>query len=107
MVVIHHPSGHDLGADHSVAAPAGVPDGVARSEPWFRRKQYGWGRVPTTWQGWVVLTAYLIIVLAPPLLAGTTRAVLSLVAVVAMPILVTIATRKGEPPRWQWGGRSP
>ena len=81
---------------------------MARPPYWFHRKRYGWGwGVPATWQGWVVLGAYLAIVLVPLLLASTTGAVLSLVAVmVATPILVIIGVRKGEPPRWQWGGRS-
>ena len=27
-------------------------------KPWFRAKHYGWGWVPATWQGWLVLVVY-------------------------------------------------
>jgi len=26
---------------------------------WFKRKLYGWGWVPVTWQGWLVLGVYI------------------------------------------------
>ena len=83
------------------------PSDVTNPTYWFHRKQYGWGwGIPATWQGWVVLGAYLVLVIAPLLLSNTTGAVLSLVAiVVATPILIVIAIRKGEPPQWQWGRR--
>ncbi|MDX1765909.1 MAG: hypothetical protein R3313_03065 [Candidatus Saccharimonadales bacterium] len=31
---------------------------------WFKRKRYGWGWVPTTWQGWALTVAYIVIVIA-------------------------------------------
>jgi len=38
-----------------------------RSDPeyWFAAKRYGWGwGLPTAWQGWVVLTAFIGLVAA-------------------------------------------
>jgi amino acid transporter len=31
---------------------------------WFKAKRYGWGWVPATWQGWLVLALYIAIVVA-------------------------------------------
>jgi drug/metabolite transporter (DMT)-like permease len=77
---------------------------------WFPSKRYGWGWVlPSTWQGWLVLAAFLGLVVAgvfffPP------RKMLSayVVYIVVLSIaLVGICWLKGEPPRWRWGDDEP
>jgi hypothetical protein len=35
-----------------------------KSSYWFKRKRYGWGFTPATWQGWAVVLGYLIVVIA-------------------------------------------
>ncbi len=30
---------------------------------WFKRKRYGYGWYPATWEGWVVLLAYILVAL--------------------------------------------
>ncbi len=30
---------------------------------WFKNKTYGYGRVPATWQGWLIILLYIIIVI--------------------------------------------
>ena len=75
---------------------------------WFRAKRYGWGwGLPGTWQGWVVMLAYFVLlplgaVFFPPerRLAGFLAYVFTLSA-----LLLAVAWRKGEPPRWRWGGK--
>lgn len=67
---------------------------------WFPAKRYGWGwGVPQTWQGWLVLISYLVVVLAPAMLfEGGAVGVATLVAVVvASPLLIWVCFRKGEP----------
>ena len=67
---------------------------------WFPARQYGWGwGVPRTWQGWLVLISYLVVVLAPAMLfEGEAVGVATLVAVlVASPLLIWVCFRKGEP----------
>jgi hypothetical protein len=67
---------------------------------WFAamRHGYGWG-LPRTWEGWLVLAAYLACVLAPAVLLSERREVGILAAVVvATPVLVWICFLKGEPP---------
>ena len=79
---------------------------------WFKRKLYGWGWTPVTWQGWLVILVYVVLMLkiftvidnrshsdSDTLInfflpfAGLTSAVM------------IICFWKGEKPRWQWGER--
>ena len=76
-----------------------------RHEYWFPAKTlgYGWG-LPTRWQGWVVLTVYVLALIAafvrfpPQTHAGPFAAVVLL----ASALLVLVCALKGEPPRWRW-----
>ena len=76
---------------------------------WFKRKLYGWGWTPATWQGWLVLLVYivLLIVLAGRATAGEVNTLPVrefLLPVVFLTVaLIGICYLKGEPPRWQWG----
>lgn len=71
---------------------------------WFAAKQYGWGwGLPLTWQGWVVLAAYVAGVTLAALL-GDERT-FSISAGVLTVLLIAVCAIKGEPPRWRWGGK--
>mgnify|MGYP006363919787 FL=1 len=78
---------------------------------WFPARRYGWGwGVPTAWQGWVVLLAYLGLILVGILFVRpTTEYILVFVGYVAAltAALLLISWRKGEPPRWRWGKPKP
>jgi uncharacterized membrane protein YhaH (DUF805 family) len=77
---------------------------------WFKRKLYGWGWTPVKWQGWLVILAYVVILLGiilplgekseadPNLLYAVFEVMLILTAA-----LIGICFWKGESPRWQWG----
>ena len=77
---------------------------------WFRAKTYGWGWVPATWQGWVILGIY---VLALVLRATQLEMQLhtqsqflirfALEAIGLTIILIGICYLTGEPPKWRWG----
>jgi hypothetical protein len=74
---------------------------------WFPAKRYGWGwGFPSTWQGWVVFAVLMALVwlgsvLFPPLERPTFY--VGYVAVLCA-AFIAVAWRKGEPPRWRWGG---
>lgn len=74
---------------------------------WFPARRYGWGwGLPTTWQGWVVLGTFTVLVTAgvfifPP--HESTTAWLVYVGVLSL-LLLVVCWLKGEPPRWRWGG---
>ncbi len=79
---------------------------TTKTDYWFPAKRYGWGwGLPSRWQGWVVMVAFIGLVAAgswlfPPAVEPTVYVayVLALSAV-----LVLICWRKGEPTRWRWG----
>ena len=77
-----------------------------RKTYWFPAKTYGWGwGIPTVWQGWVVLIAYLAgIVAAAVFLQPNERPIdfFAMLAVLAVVLLIT-CWLKGEPPKWRWG----
>ena len=74
---------------------------------WFPARRYGWGwGLPTSWQGWVVIGAYLLAVAA---IAWTFPPAHHMLAFqfgiwISTAILVLVCWLKGEPPRWRWGG---
>lgn len=76
---------------------------------WFKRKVYGWGWVPSTWQGWLVLVFFLAVFVW--LLVSFTHEpdpdavawqFLAKVFVWAA-ALIGVCYLTGEPPKWQWG----
>ena len=76
------------------------------SKYWFPAKRYGWGwGIPSTWQGWVVLTLFAVslavgFLVFPP----QASAVPFLVYTSGLAaILIGICYLKGEPPSWRWG----
>ena len=75
---------------------------------WFPAKRYGWGwGFPSAWQGWVVLLAYLVLLIGgiPLIQAPTTSALYIGYAVLLTVALFAICWITGEPPRWRWGDR--
>ena len=79
---------------------------------WFKRKVYGWGWFPVTWQGWLVVSGYVVAMVvgswlilkdAPEDELGIEFAgFLALSSVLSLG-LILIASRKGPKPKWQWG----
>lgn len=76
---------------------------------WFKAKPYGWGWVPVKWQGWMVILAYLLLVLLFVLTIDKNSSVREVMFTFVLPILfltvvlIRICYRTGEKPRWQWG----
>lgn len=75
---------------------------------WFKAKWLGWGWTPVTWQGWLVIAVYMVLVI---FLANRVEeeTAFNIVAVnfllpfaVLTVLLIRICYIKGEPPRWQW-----
>ena len=71
---------------------------------WFRAKRYGWGwALPATWQGWVVLAAFLALLGAGIHFLPTNAFIFFGYVGLVSGVFVTICWIKGEPPRWRWG----
>ncbi len=77
---------------------------------WFKAKKYGYGWTPCSWQGWLIILVYLLVMLV------TFRSIDlhshsgsdTLIAVFPFWLLYTfvlllICSLTGEKPRWRWG----
>ena len=74
---------------------------------WFPAKRYGWGwGLPSAWEGWLVLAAFLALLIAGVFIFPPRRALVGFVAytIVLAVLLTAVCWIKGEPPRWRWGG---
>jgi hypothetical protein len=78
---------------------------------WFKRKLYGWGWTPATWQGWASVLSYLLVIVALTFTVhadtSDSKAVFNflLPVLVLTGLLVAACYIKGERPAWQWGKR--
>ena len=80
---------------------------------WFKRKLYGWGWVPVKWQGWLVILAFVGVLLLNGFYFASkvsynepSSGDLGLffgVIVVSIILLLWIACKTGEKPGWRWG----
>lgn len=74
---------------------------------WFKAKTYGYGWTPATWQGWLIILAYLIIfgVLFYIFESNIEKySVFYFISVfVITGLLIYISYKKGEPAKWRWG----
>lgn len=81
------------------------------SKYWFKRRRYGYGWIPVSWQGWVVLGIYLVLVLLGALFlerggdepSGEDLLVFFTTLFVATGLLLVITHYKGPKPKWRWG----
>ena len=76
---------------------------------WFKAKTYGYGWYPSSWEGWVVLLIYLLVVVGLsvilemiPQTAGNILLFFASIAGATI-ILIYICAKKGEKARWRWG----
>ncbi len=77
---------------------------------WFKRKTYGWGWYPATWQAWLILAGFIAFTIWNFLRLDTHSHSVSdtvrpfLIETLGAGLLLTlIAWLTGEQPRWQWG----
>lgn len=76
---------------------------------WFKRKLYGWGWTPVTWQGWLATILYVAIVVACAATLDDDSSAREIALIFVLPFVLTtaaflrIAYKHGEKPGWQWG----
>lgn len=76
---------------------------------WFRAKWFGWGWVPATWEGWMVILVYIALLLLLTANAHTSAKTHDAFLNIFVPvnvltaILLVICIVKGERPHWSWG----
>lgn len=81
---------------------------------WFKRRRYGWGWTPVTWQGWLCIVIFLAVVVSCvytlPMkpqepTAGQILLFFMYVGSAAL-ILLGISYMKGPSPKFRWGKKS-
>jgi uncharacterized membrane protein YhaH (DUF805 family) len=78
---------------------------------WFRQKRYGWGWVPSTWQGWLITLLYISILLLLSFSINDNSSPYDIVVMFVLPaifltvLFILIACKKGEKPEWRWGDK--
>lgn len=81
---------------------------------WFKRKLYGWGWVPVSKEGWLVVLGFIGVLLLNGFYFASkistngepTTFDLSLffgVLIISIILLFWICYKKGEKPQWSWG----
>jgi hypothetical protein len=79
---------------------------------WFKRKLYGWGWVPASWQGFATLAFFILffvsngLTLEGDIASSESEAGWLFVKLLSgVFALIWICYKTGESPRWQWGKR--
>ncbi len=72
---------------------------------WFRRKLYGWGWYPVTWEGWAVIFVWAFLFTSIMVNIERQVALRVLFIFISVLVLIYVCYKKGEKPKWQWGKR--
>lgn len=76
---------------------------------WFKRKLYGLGWTPVTWQGWFVVLVYTVSLVKLALSLEKNAPVSNVLFTFILPVLllttvlIAICYKTGERLQWQWG----
>lgn len=80
---------------------------------WFKRKHYGWGWYPVSWEGWLVVLVFIVLLLINGFYfsfnasSGTPSLfniiIFLIIIIISIIVMFWICYKKGEKPRWSWG----
>ena len=70
---------------------------------WFKRKRYGFGWYPSTWEGWFILFIWLAVLILELVKVDNVWPRNILFVLIMIGILSYIMYERGERPKWQWG----
>lgn len=85
-----------------------------KTKLWFKRRRYGFGWTPITWQGWLTVFVFLLVVIgsAQYLMPDKTirpselqLVTYLLIVLSSILLLLGISYAKGPMPRWRWGSK--
>jgi len=70
---------------------------------WFHAKAfgYGWG-LPASWQGWVVLILYILLVIGTARL-GPGDIKLPVISILTVMFIIVVVFTGERPAKWRWG----
>lgn len=77
---------------------------------WFKAKNYGYGWYPATWQGWLILAVFIVLIIWDFTNLNTTQHSVSDLLINWIPdiffltlLLTGVCWVTGEKPEWRWG----
>ena len=75
---------------------------------WFRRRSYGYGWRPITWQGWLVTLLTIVSILCSGAFVKqfptNLVAIYSIIQIfISVIVLIFVCVASGPTPTWQWG----
>ncbi len=76
---------------------------------WFKRRRYGYGWTPVTWQGWVTIVVFILTILSTAFIFDSMPYSNELLwiflntFITLVVLLVVISILKGPMPKWRWG----
>lgn len=77
---------------------------------WFKRKSYGWGWMPVSWEGWVIILVYVLALVSNFITIDNVQHSGSDILINFAPrfiifslALIFICYMKGDKPKWTWG----
>ena len=78
---------------------------------WFKAKTYGYGWYPVTWQGWLIIVGYIVVVVLAAIFTIDTKSpdaahgigLFLIIETIAVITLILLARKYGEKARWRWG----
>jgi hypothetical protein len=82
------------------------------NEYWFKSKRFGWGFVPISWEGWLMvfilvglmmLSGYLNNIFTEPVSIKDSFAFLFDVALIILASMPIHLKKSKDKPRWRWG----
>jgi len=81
---------------------------------WFKRRRYGYGWIPVTWQGVITIIIFLFVVIFSSIILlkdvekntyQPEASMFVLVLSISTFIFIEISYKMGPPPRWRWGSK--
>ena len=76
---------------------------MKQNKLWFKRKCYGWGWYPISWEGWLCILVW-VVLFSFGVVKMDHEWLKNLIVIFIMTgILIWICYKKGEKPRWSWG----
>ncbi len=76
---------------------------------WFRAKRFGWGWYPSSWEGWMVIALYVVVIAIHSInvekfaTSGTEVLINFVLPIIINTVfLIIICYAKGEKPYWRW-----
>lgn len=77
---------------------------------WFKAKRYGYGWYPSSWEGWLCIIVYVVLMTKTAVVIDSHSHSVSDTLIGVVPLwlvytfaLILICYRTGEKPRWRWG----